>query len=131
MLKSQATSLERAAPWTPEPLVSLKGLPQMGTMGVLRRESPPGGEGVRVDRGWSRILVHSDAEEKGPDLPGAGSCSLMLDGSPLSPWPLPSHIQESTGGLMPSQEPSVIGEGLWQGNKSWYLHFYCNGFIEM
>lgn len=106
--------------------------PTNGNHGCASKGVTP--RGVK-ESGWTGAGAESlsivTPEEKGPDLPGAGSCSLMLNGSPLSLWPLPSHIQESTGGLVPSEEPSVIGEGLWQGNKSWYLHFYCNGFIEM
>lgn len=58
----------------------------MGTMGVLGRESPPGSEGVRAERGQTMKLEQKsyqkcprkEAEEKGPDLPGARSHSSCL-----------------------------------------------------
>ena len=48
----------------------------------------------------------------------------MLDRSPLSPWPLASHIGELARVMVISEEPSVIGEVLWHGNKQELtLHF--------
>ena len=78
MLASRVICLERAATWGTGATVSSKGLSQMGTMGVLGMESPPGNEGVRAERGqtmkpeqnscqqWPR----NEAEEKGPVCQG-------------------------------------------------------------
>lgn len=83
---SHMSSLERAATWDTGATVSSEGLSQMGTMGVLGIESPPGNEGVRAERGqtmkpeqnschqWPR----NEAEEKGPGLPGASSHGPVL-----------------------------------------------------
>lgn len=54
MLKSRLMYLERVAPCDNGASVSLEG--PMGTVGVLGRESPPGNEGVRAERGQTLKL---------------------------------------------------------------------------
>ena len=56
VLKSCLMYLERVAPCDTGASVSLEGLSPMETMGVLGRESPPGNEGVRAERGQTMKL---------------------------------------------------------------------------
>lgn len=56
VLKSRLMYLERVAPCDNGASVSLEGLSPMGTVGVLGRESPPGNEGVRAERGQTLKL---------------------------------------------------------------------------